>query len=541
MRIRTKLLILSLLPIVGIGVIAWLSISGIHQTTDAMDHIYQEKVLVMESLAAVSNDMAEGNMALMELPGLAMFGTDEKGIRAVAEGGMKRFGGAVERLTAEIGAGKIHGAEGKLTALQDDAQAYLKRFNEIIDFAIAGDSYSSVEKYRLAAEPYERIRATVAELIATQSRDTREVYEASAEGAKGRAFVLIVLAVGVAAAAFAISMALTGQIAGHLGKTVKMLREIAAGAGDLTARLRVEGNNEFGELAHHFNQMMEKLQEIIGAVRASADEVAGRTGELGTASDQMSQTSRHQADSVGNVSQVVQSIDASSAEIFGVVSDNMERIHGATALVESGRGELATNIRVMESIRDQNGRLLTTFSELAESSTQIRQIVVAINDIADQTNLLALNASIEAARAGESGRGFAVVADEVRQLAEKTRESTDEIDGIITKLTGEIDRISGNIDETRGGIEEGVERINEVGRTIEEINATFGEIRATGDTVVGKVQAQADAVASANQELQSISSGLGQTSASAMKMIETVGALHARADELKARVSQFQL
>ena len=541
MRIRTKLLILSLLPIVGIGAIAWLSLTGIDQSTSALDHIYQEKVLVMESLAAASNDMAEGNMALMELPGLAMFGTDEQGIRRVADRGMKRFGDAVERLTAEISAGKVSGAEGKLGALQDDAQAYLQLFNEIIGFAVAGDSYSAVEKYRLAAEPYERISAAVAELIAAQSRDTRTVYEDSAKGAEERTFVLIALAVVVAVLAAGISMALTSQISSHLGKTVKMLREIAAGAGDLTARLQVEGNNEFGELAHHFNRMMEKLQEIIGAVRASADEVAGRTTELGTASNQMSDTSRHQAESVSNISHVVQSIDASSAEIFGVISDNMERIREATEMVEAGRGELSTNIRVMESIREQNGRLLTTFSELAESSTQIRQILVAIKDIADQTNLLALNASIEAARAGESGRGFAVVADEVRQLAEKTRESTDEIDGIVTKLTGEIDHISDNIDETRGGIEEGVERTNEVGRTIERIDATFGEIRQTGDVVVSKVQYQADAVAKANQDLRTISSGLTQTSTSAGGMIETVASLQHRAEQLRERVSQFRL
>ncbi|GAB6042421.1 methyl-accepting chemotaxis protein [Endothiovibrio diazotrophicus] len=541
MRIRTKLLILSLLPIVGIAALAWLSVSGASRSTAAMDHIYQDKVLVMESLAALSADMGEAHMALMELGSLAMFGADEARIRGVAGDGMKRFNGALERLTTAISAGQVNGGAELLQPLRDDARDYLKRFEEIVGFAVAGDSYSSFEKYREANAPYRRIRTRVEGLIAAQSGDTRQVYEASAGEARNRTLVLIGLAVAVAVVAFGISVALTAQIAGHLGNTVGMLREIAAGAGDLTARLREQGKDEFGELAHHFNRMMEKLQEIVGAVRASAGEVAADTADLATASNQMSEVSRYQAESVANISRVVERIDAASVEIFGVVAENMERIHLATTLVEEGRGELAGNIRGMEEIRRRNGLLLETFSALARSSGEIRQIVVAINDIADQTNLLALNASIEAARAGESGRGFAVVADEVRKLAEKTRESTEEIDGIIGKLTREIDHISGDIEETRGGIEEGVERINGVGRSFERIDTTFCEIRQTGDTVVGRVQQQADEVAKANQDLHSISSGLDQASATAARMIGTVAELRRRAEQLEQRVSQFRV
>ncbi len=265
-----------------------------------------------------------------------------------------------------------------------------------------------------------------------------------------RRVVLLLAALTVFGAGLLLAFAfgIARGIRGGLDRTVRAMRDVASGEGDLTRKLPVVGRDELTDLSVAFNAFLDNMRTVMLSVRGNAERVAQAALELQSASGTISESAQTQASSLEETT-------AALERMTTTVRHNADNASQANQLADGAREVAEKGGRVV-------GDAVHAMREIHESSKKIADITTTIDEIAFQTNLLALNAAVEAARAGEQGRGFAVVASEVRGLAQRSASAAREIKTLI--------------DDSVKKVESGAELVNRSGSTLTEIVASVTRV-----------------------------------------------------------------
>jgi len=346
---------------------------------------------------------------------------------------------------------------------------------------------------------------------------------------------------GIALLMALVVMLIARSIARPLQEAVQAMGNIASGESDLTRRLDTHGRDEISHLGEHFNRFNGKLQGVVGQLQGAAHALAESAGHVGDNAGSAQARSAQQSLQMDQVATAINEVTYAVHDVAKHAEQAAGEMRNAQQQVDHGQQAIHGSLQQIDRLSATIEQAVQVIRELASHSTKIGGVLEVIRAIAEQTNLLALNAAIEAARAGEQGRGFAVVADEVRLLAQRTAQSTAEIQTMIEHLQGQSEAAVRAIDTSSEASRQTVTQAREAGTSLDAISQALNTLGALNASIASATLQQSHVVEEINRNVTE-TAGLSQETAEAARQSSDAGVALARlSDDLEQLLRQFRV
>lgn len=332
---------------------------------------------------------------------------------------------------------------------------------------------------------------------------------------------------------------ITRQIIIPLRQTLAAAERVANG--DLSQDLPATRRDELGQLQASMQRMTQGLRELIGGIGDGVTQIASAAEELSAVTEQTSAGVNNQKIETDQVATAMNEMAATVHEVARNAEQASEAALMADQQAREGDRVVTEAVNQIERLASEVINSSEAMNVLKAESDKIGSVLDVIKSVAQQTNLLALNAAIEAARAGEAGRGFAVVADEVRSLAQRTQQSTEEIEELIAGLQSGTQRVASVMDSSRQLTDSSVELTRRAGTSLETITRTVSSIQAMNQQIATAAEQQSATAEEINRSVMNVRDISDQTSAASEETASSSVELARLGTHLQGLVGRFRL
>jgi methyl-accepting chemotaxis protein len=311
--------------------------------------------------------------------------------------------------------------------------------------------------------------------------------------------------------------------------------------GNLTARLTPNGTGELGALADSLNGMVERLGELSSQVREGAQSISSATTEILASLSQHSSSAAEQSAAVAQTTTTVEEARTAAEQSAEKAGEVAEQAKASVEVTDKGLEAVQAIIGGMQNIQEKVQAIAQGILALSEQTQQIGEITATVSDLADQSNMLALNASIEAAKAGEHGKGFAVVAAEVRNLAEQSKQATEQVRAILGEIQHAANAAVLATEEGTRVVDTGRDLVQGADEVIRDLAETIRRAARAAEQIAASAHQQSAGADQIAKAMQDISQANVQSVAGAQQSQHAAEGLNELANRLREAAERYRV